>query len=77
MNRRRSGPPIQTGVASACTPHPPVGLVTTLAGSPGTLGWADGTGVAASFNNPSGVAVGGFGTVYVADAGNSMIRKIT
>ncbi len=52
------------------------GVVTTLAGS-GSTGSADGTGTAASFNSPYGVAVDSNGYVYVADAGNNMIRKIT
>ena len=52
------------------------GLVTTLAGS-GTATFADGNGSAASFKQPKGVAVDGSGNVYVADAGNSRIRKIT
>ena len=50
--------------------------VTTLAGS-GATGFADGTGVAAMFNNPSGVTVDGSMNVYVADRSKNRIRKIT
>jgi sugar lactone lactonase YvrE len=50
-------------------------IVTTLAGSNST-GSANGTGTAASFNFPSGVAVDGSGNLYVADANNNEIRKI-
>jgi streptogramin lyase len=54
----------------------PGGLVSTLAGS-NTSGTADGQGSLASFNSPTGVSVDGKGNVYVADAGNNLIRKIT
>ncbi len=50
--------------------------VTTLAGS-GSQGSANGTGTAASFSNPRGIAVDGSGNVYVADYANHLIRKIT
>lgn len=50
--------------------------VTTLAGSPGVPGTADGIGSAARFNNPAGVAVDSGSNVYVADCGNNTIRKI-
>jgi sugar lactone lactonase YvrE len=53
----------------------PSGVVSTLAG--GQPGNSNGTGAAASFNNPTGVAVDAAGNVYVADNLNSMIRKIT
>ena len=55
----------------------PGGVVTTLAGLAGSWGSADGTGSAAQFYNPSGVAVDGAGNVYVADFYNSTIRKVT
>lgn len=55
----------------------PDGVVTTFAGSVGHSGSADKTGTAASFNFPIGVAVDSAGNVYVTDAGNDTIRKIT
>jgi serine/threonine-protein kinase len=53
----------------------PAGMVTTLAG--GAFGSADGTGSAAQFKSPAGVAVDSSGTVYVGDSQNHLIRKIT
>jgi hypothetical protein len=54
----------------------PNGDVTTFAGR-GSSGYADGNGTAAIFHTPYGVAVDGAGNVYVADANNQLIRKIT
>jgi|CZKI01.1.fsa_nt_gi hypothetical protein len=55
----------------------PGGVVTTLAGTAGVTGSADGMGPAAQFNGPVGVAVDGGGNVYVADTLNYSVRKIT
>jgi hypothetical protein len=55
----------------------PAGNVTTLAGTAGARGHADGTGPAAQFEVPTSVAVDGTGNVYVADFGAHTIRKIT
>lgn len=55
----------------------PAGIVSTLAGTANVTGSADGTGTAATFNNPNGVAVDGSGNLYVTDTGNSTIRRIS
>ena len=55
----------------------PAGVVTTLAGTVGVFGSADGNGTNATFNLPSGVAVDTAGNVYVADSSNQLIRKIS
>ncbi len=55
----------------------PAGVVSTLAGTAGIWGDVDGTGAAARFNTPSGVAVDAAGVVYVADSDNNMIRAVS
>jgi NHL repeat len=51
-------------------------VVTTMAGSVGNFGSADGTNSSARFNAPNGVAVDSSTNVYVADYGNDTIRKL-
>lgn len=55
----------------------PDGIVSTLAGLAGQKGSADGSGAAARFRSPAGLAVDADGTIYIADAGNHIIRKIS
>jgi streptogramin lyase len=55
----------------------PLGVVTTFAGFAGSAGSNDGTGSAARFELPQGVAVDTTGNVYVGDSQNYTIRKIT
>ncbi|HWK84745.1 MAG TPA: hypothetical protein VNS61_13510, partial [Caldimonas sp.] len=54
-----------------------VGVVSTLAGLANNQGSSDGTGNAARFNHPFGVAVDAAGNVYIGDTFNQTIRKIT
>ena len=53
------------------------GVVSTVAGSTGFSGSADGIGAFARFNAPNGIAVDGAGNLFVADSGNNTIRKST
>jgi len=50
-------------------------VVTTLAGQAGVAGSADGTGSAARFDSPQGVAVDSAGNLYVTEYNNCTIRK--
>ncbi|WP_272941485.1 PQQ-dependent sugar dehydrogenase [Pedosphaera parvula] len=52
------------------------GVVTTFAGS-GVAGTHDGVGTNASFLAPTGIALDSSNNLYVADSGNSLIRKVT
>jgi gliding motility-associated-like protein len=61
---------------SSLVPATIFGLVTTLAGNnAGAL--VNGTGIQASFKSPQDVQIGPDGNLYVADAGNHVIRQIT
>jgi sugar lactone lactonase YvrE len=53
------------------------GIVSTLAGAAGLSGSTDASGSSARFNAPTGLAVDASGNVFVCDAGNHVIRKIT
>ena len=58
------------------------GVVSTFAGAPDfnsapQPGYAEGTGTAARFSSPRGLAVDSGGNVYVVDSNNYRIRKIT
>jgi sugar lactone lactonase YvrE len=55
----------------------PSGVVSTVAGAELSAAYVDGTGTAARFNNPNGVAVDTSGNLYLADYNNFRIRKIT
>jgi len=52
------------------------GTVTTLAGTAGLPGSANGVGALARFNAPNGLAVTGTGSIYIADAQNHTIRLL-
>ena len=55
----------------------PDGTVSTIAGLAGSSGSADGTGSAARFQYPTGLALSPTGNLYVADTANHTIRQIT
>ena len=53
------------------------GTVSTLAGLAGASGTTDGTGSAARFDSPVGIAIGPDGDLYVADRNSHLIRRVT
>lgn len=53
------------------------GVVSTFAGTFGVSGSADGSGTAATFNYPYGLATDSANNVYVTDRNNHTVRKIT
>lgn len=55
----------------------PTGAVVTLAGAAGQTGSTDGQGSAARFNTPTGIVVGPSGDLFVTDATNHTIRRVT
>lgn len=57
--------------------QPPVQAISIVAGSAADAGYTNSTGETARFNRPSGIAVDAAGNLYVADAENQTIRKIT
>ncbi len=54
------------------------GIITSIAGTPGFLGFAGdgGPATAARLNNPTGVAVDPTGNIFIADWANNRVRKI-
>ncbi|MGV8042055.1 MAG: PKD domain-containing protein [Thermoanaerobaculaceae bacterium] len=55
----------------------PDGTVRTVAGLAGRGGRTDGLGSEARFRRPRGIAIAADGTLWVADTGNCLIRRVT
>jgi hypothetical protein len=55
----------------------PAGVTTVVAGQRGVAGFDNGSSGAATFNEPRGLVIDKQGNLYVGDAGNNAIRKIT
>jgi sugar lactone lactonase YvrE len=54
----------------------PDGAVTTVAGIKGTHGYRNGYAGTALLNEPTGLAIGDDGALYIADTGNHLIRRL-
>jgi len=52
-------------------------IVSTIAGTAGAQGSADGSASAALFNAPNGIALDTNGNMFIADTGNNTIREIS
>lgn len=52
------------------------GVVTTIAGTAGMSGSADGTGAAARFSEPEAVSLDGSGNLYISERSNHTVRKL-
>jgi hypothetical protein len=65
------------GAWQAFSQSSPIYAWTNFVGQPGSYGSANGTGSAARFYNPEGVAVDSAGNLFVADTYNDTIRKVT
>ena len=68
--------PLSPTNAGGPVPAAIYGQISSFAGS-GAAGKADGTGIAATFNQPAGLAIDAAGNIYVGDVSNFLIRKIT
>ena len=55
----------------------PAGVVSTIAGTPGMPGFADGAAATAKFAWPQGIAIDATGNLYVADYLNNAVREVT
>ncbi len=58
------------------------GIITTIAGSPGSgapgnFGGDGGPATSAQLSQPRGISLDSFGNIYIADAANNRVRKIT
>ena len=73
-----SAPPKPAAPAAPPGPRPAPGsvVVSTLLPAPDAAGYKDGVGAAAQFDGVQGAALIG-GELYVSDAGNALIRRVT